>query len=406
MTNYQIVQSLSKQGVQTSKSSIRRFLANHPEIERSSSTGSNSAAKARGEAPGAEVRKDTATIVGSTTEFLTPEELMLKAMMIPSEWDYEPILNQWDGPGQDGSVRTFSQLKLVCKRKVDLSLLNIGIKPSWVPPKPRKRKKTAGPQYTVVLPDPHAPLHEERLIEASVSLIDELKPSRVICLGDAGDNSPFGRHRPNLRPDLDISVDEAILGSYELLARWRNAAPDADMELCPGNHDHWLQCRVLELLPNAMKVKRPGETFPLLSLRSILALDSLNITINESGGEYHDSVLNIAEDLIGLHGTLCGKTGGAVKEQTRWEGSSIVQGHDHKTSFTAITKRLPGGGESQRYAMSAGTMARRDLGYNPAHDCNQSFMVFTVWPDGRWHPDFALYDPITGETTWRDWRYK
>jgi hypothetical protein len=74
--------------------------------------------------------------------------------------------------------------------------------------------------------------------------------------------------------------------------------------------------------------------------------------------------------------------------------------------FTAVTKRLANGTETQRYAINAGTMARRDLGYSAARDCQQGWWVFVVHEDGRWHPEMVLFDPQTSETTWRDWRWQ
>jgi len=360
-----------------------------------------------GENPGCKITDDSAVLIGRPnpmgTASMTPEELFEAHGLDPNSWEYSPTLNRYDVLTGEGGVTTLSQLKIVAKRRINPETFVIGIKNGWTPPPARKRRKTTKPEYTFVFPDPHAPLNEPTLTEASVALLEELQPSRVICLGDAGDNSPFGRHRKN--PRTDCTVEESVSSTYELLARWRNAAPDAGMDIIPGNHDWWLQCRVMEMFPHLMNLKRPGEDFSLLNMRSVLALDSLGITLHDRGGEYHDNVINIADDLMGLHGTKTGKHGGAAKEQDGWEGASIVQGHDHKTAMVAITKRLPGGGETQRYAFSAGTMARRDLGYDPKHNCNQSFMVFTIWPDGRWHPEFALYDPQRDDVTWRDWLY-
>jgi hypothetical protein len=106
-----------------------------------------------------------------------------------------------------------------------------------------------------------------------------------------------------------------------------------------------------------------------------------------------------------MHGRRTGKHGGAALEIEGWEGTSIGQGHDHKLAVTAITRRLPDNTEVQRWAISAGTMARRNLGYDPRRNVNQGFIVIVVWPDGHWHPEVAAYDPQTMTTTWRDWRY-
>lgn len=363
--------------------------------------------KIGGERAGCKITSNTAVLISVAnprgTDSMTPEELFFDHGLDPSEWEYTATLNRWDALAGNGEITTLSQIKINAKKRINPETFVIGIKNGWEPPTARRSKRSSRPEYIVAFPDPHAPHQEQVLFDASVSWLEEFQPKRVVCLGDAGDNSPFKRHRKNER--IDCTVSEAVDGTYKALARWRNAAPDAQMDIIPGNHDWWLQCRVLEEFPHLMQLQRPGEDFALLNMRSVLALDQLRITLHDRGGEYHDNVIQIADDLVAMHGTKTGKHGGATKEQSGWEGASIVQGHDHKTAMTAITKRLPSGGETQRYAFSAGTMSRRDLGYDPAHNCNQSFMVFTIWPDGRWHPDYALFDPQRNDVTWRDWRY-
>jgi hypothetical protein len=203
----------------------------------------------------------------------------------------------------------------------------------------------------------------------------------VVCLGDEGDWSPFKRHRPNLRTDTTVS--EAVLGTYQGLARWRAAAPDADFDLIPGNHTTWLEQRILEMFPRLAELTLPDSDEPFISVKQILRLDRLRINYHGTRGEYHDSMIELAPGLILMHGTKTGKHGGSTKEQEGWEGASIIQGHDHHLSLSAINKRTPGGGHTQRYAISAGAMARRDMGYSPKQDVGQGWPVVTIWSDGH-----------------------
>lgn len=376
-------------------------------------------AKARGvpdsvrEAPGAKITELSATLIGEEnplgTKAITPSELLRKHGLDPAEWDVKPTVNAWDALAGDGRVVTLAQLKVQCTRRWEAIVAAPNREEGWKPRRalPSRQKASQGRQsvrYHVVFPDPHAPLHEEALIEASVAWCEEFQPDSIVQIGDAGDNSPWKRHKNN--PRIDCSAQEALESTYDLLARWTRAAPNSKRSILPGNHDYWLLDRVKENLPALATLRRPGEDFPVIGMRHLLRLDELGWDIEETPGEYHDVTMNIAENLVGLHGTKTGTYGGAVKEFSLWEGASVIQGHDHKTALVAITKRLPGGGESQRYAISAGTMARRNLGYNPAHNCNQSWAVITEHADGRWHADLALYDPQRGDTTWRDWRYQ
>jgi len=141
--------------------------------------------------------------------------------------------------------------------------------------------------------------------------------------------------------------------------------------------------------------------------RRALGLDQLNIHYHDpAGGEYHDSLVFLLDGLVAVHGTQTsrGAVGGAIKEIAGWEGVGVLQGHDHKLGMWTVTRRTPHG-EVSYPAISGGTLAGRDLGYNPKHDVAQGWVVFVVWPDGSWTPTFARHDPQTKITTWNEWRW-
>lgn len=353
---------------------------------------------------GSQISDTNAVIVSRESELASkgPEDLLREHGLDPLEWSYKFSTRSWEMPIGEGEVGVMHQARVDAVKRPE-ALLGFTIPKGWKPRAPKKRKESSKPILKVVFPDPHEPLGERTLIEASVAWLEDFQPVEVYLLGDTVDNSPFKRHKKNRR--IDCSPEEAFWSGYELLARWRNAAPDARIRMLFGNHDHWWYDRLNELFPMALDFRAPGEELPHNSLAKILHLDELRIEYEETGGEYHDVFAQIVEDLVGMHGTKTGPRGGSVKEQSGWEGASVVQGHDHRVSLNAITKRTSDGGHAQRYAMSAGTMARHDLGYNPTHDVGQGFMVFTVWPDGRWHPSFALYDPVRDDVVWNDWRY-
>lgn len=363
------------------------------------------------EKPGHTITDETAILVSHAsptgTADATPEDLLRDAGLDPAEWDFTVTINRWDvltGKNEDGQpgVATMAQIKVVARRRPE-RLLAIELPKGWKPRKPTGVVGIGGVTLVPLFADPHFPLHEPDVVDASLAWLREFSPARIVCLGDEGDWSPFKRHRANRR--TDTTVEQAVLGTFGGLAAWRHAAPDALMDLIPGNHTAWLEQRVLEMFPTLMAAVPPGESEPLVSMRRLLKLDELEIRWHGTTGEYHDATLELAPGLVLMHGTRTGKGGGAVKEQERWEQTSVVQGHDHALALTAINKRLPGGGWTQRYAVSAGAMSKRDLGYSPSHDVGQGWPVVAIWPDGRWHVDFALYDPITRSTTWRDWRY-
>lgn len=350
---------------------------------------------------GARITPTNATIVGPIG-VTTPRMLLEQHGLDPDEWDYQPTLNAWE-TYVDGEHVTLSQLKLVCRKRASAMLMPARVE-GWKPTRkkpPKKHQKYA--RHIMLLPDPHCPLDEPTITDAAIALAEIINPAQIICLGDAADNSPWKRHKAN--PRIDCSPQEALDATYKWLAQLRHAAPDAKMTIIPGNHDWWLLDRVKETLTGLATLTRPGDPSPVIGMRHLLRLDELDITLKDTVGEYHDATYRVLDDLIAMHGTKTGPHGGATKEFAGWEGASIIQGHDHKASTVAMTKRLPDNTEVQRYAISAGTMARRDLGYNPARNVGQGFVVITAYPDGRWHPDHALYDPQHDDVTWQDWRF-
>lgn len=372
----------------------------HRKLTGTPAPASNATAINRQQRVGARITNTDAVIVGPVG-LTSATELLEQHGLDPDEWDYTPTLNAWE-TYVDGEHVTLSQIKLVCKRRLAAALMPARAD-GWRPPQPKPAQHVPQPRHIMLLGDPHCPLNEPALTDAAMSLANELQPSEIICLGDAADNSPWKRHKPN--PRIDCTPQQALDSTYQWLAQLRAAAPNARIRIIPGNHDWWLLDRIKETLPGLSTLIRPRDPSPVIGMRHLLRLDELHIELEDTLGEYHDATIQIADDLIAMHGTKTGPHGGALKEAAGWEAASIIQGHDHKAAIVAITKRRADDTDTQRYAISAGTMARRDLGYDPARNAAQAFVVITVHNDGRWHPEHAFYDPQTMTTTWRDWKH-
>ena len=333
---------------------------------------------------------------------ITPDELLLQHGMQSPEWvQTNAKANTWTSA--DGS--TAHQLTVHAKRVVDLADYFTIPEPSGkkIRRLPERKNVRGTPELIPLFPDPHCPLQEQVLCDAAESWLREFRPKRWVCLGDEQDASAFSRHRKN--PAFDFTANEGIEGTYRQLERWSVAAGGVDWWLLPGNHSYWLDQRVRDNLPALHGLRQGGTGVELLAVENVLNLSSLHGSIVKADGEYFEATLRLLPDLILLHGNRTGKHGGATMEIDGWEGTSIGQGHDHKLAVTAITKRLANNTEVQRWAISAGTMASRNLGYDPRRNVNQGFIVIVAWPDGGWHPEIVPFNPQTGVTSWRDWRY-
>lgn len=375
----------------------------------SSSAASSAPAQPRADVSDTELVVTLPNHLGTDTR--TPEDVVRETTGTdPSDWMIEWRRNQWDvnaGRNSDGIVElaTMHQLTVRAHRKPEAYFqfdLPLGWSPAPATPPVRDHGQ---PSLIPIFADPHAPNFQPELIEASVRWLEDFQPERIYCIGDAGNNSPFGRHRTNMRPDLNVTPTEAVWSTTELLCRWAQASAGARRTLLWGNHDWWLYQRVIELFPKLADFRRWNEEHPYLAMSKILKLDEIGWESLDTLGEYHDVTVELAPELVGMHGTRTGIHGGAAKEIQHWEGASVMQGHDHRLALVAIRYRLAGGRHVQRYAISAGSMAMADLGYDTGHNVGQGWPVLSLWPDGRWGVDFALYCPETKSTTWRDWRH-
>lgn len=349
---------------------------------------------------------DTQALIDSgvtSAEFMTPDELLVLKGLSPAEWSYSASMSAWEAQVGDGRIETLHRLTINATKRPE-TLLWPESSNGWTPPPAKRRKKSKSRPRTIALfSDPHFPKHEPALIEASIAWLEDTQPDEIVILGDISDGSPFARHRKN--PRTHVTVAEHQRGTYQGLARWRNAVPDARIRLITGNHDAWWLQRLRELMPDFEQLREhPESDKPMLTMRQVFALDELRIDHVEPAGEYHDDTILIAPDLVALHGVKGGRDA-AVKEQAIWEGASVCQGHAHKWQITGITKRLPGGGETQRFALNVPSMSLRDLGYSHAHDVAQGWMTLSLWPDGLWVPEMATFNPQSEAVLWRDGRW-
>lgn len=365
---------------------------------------------------GSEVTMDRATIVGDVrqipTDTLTPEDLLRAHDLDPEDWVPDRMrVNRWDAQAGDGETVTLAQARLTARRILEVPEFRLpGVDGFVVPDAPERppvRTSRTQPMAIVALHDGHAPF-QDPLVEAHAARYledhaDQL--ARVLYNGDAADNSPWGRHRRI--PWKQISPTDASMGTHEHLRRLREPVPDdVPFDLTCGNHDHWTTQRLREQMPMLEGYTLPGDDVPVFNLRRSLGLDQLGITYADPrGGEYHDSMIWLADDLLAMHGTetSTGWVGGAVKEIQAWEGTAILQGHDHKLGMWMVGRRTRHGDVNQP-AISGGTLAAREQGYDHKRRVAQGWVVFWIWPDGAWTPEFARHNPATGVTTCGRWR--
>ena len=323
------------------------------------------------------------------------------------EWQIVSLhVQEAEAVGKGGEPLKLERMRVTVKPKrgaVDVE--QIIPRPERKPWKRRMRRSTTVEQH-LFIGDPHAPHHDQGLIEQTAEYAHDHNDSvaSITFLGDTVDNTPFGRHRRIPRMDT-ISASDHLQAGHDLLAMIRERAPKADARMLIGNHDHWLTQRVREERPELEFLRYPNHPRPVLDLANLLQLDAIGVDlVRADGGEYHDSVLQVFPDLIALHGTKTGKHGGAAAEIDAWEGASVIQGHDHKIATVVVVKKLPGGGLRSHLAISAGTTASPDLGYDPRKNVARGILSVWHWPaSGKWTPVHGYWHPRSQVLTLGGW---
>lgn len=94
-------------------------------------------------------------------------------------------------------------------------------------------------EVRVVIPDAHIQAHHHKAFQTLVAVIKDLRPHRLIWIGDWVDNYSL-THHPKRQPGVVRFVDEFGEAERET-DRVCNAAPNAEKHMLEGNHEGWLR---------------------------------------------------------------------------------------------------------------------------------------------------------------------
>lgn len=248
-------------------------------------------------------------------------------------------------------------------------------------PLPKPKPPQTGDRSLVFCGDHHAPHQDPGLHAAFCSFLSDERPAFLGVLGDVGDYASVSRHRA--AEGFRQGVAACNQGAYDVLHDYREASPDTQIVLLPGNHDARIEFYIQD---NAEKLLGVGPAYqedsPMYDLRRLWRLDELGVEL--VGGTWETAKYKVTPSLTMRHGYMVAKNNG--EGMLNKHGRSAVQGHDHRLRATFKTKHDP---LDIRVAWSAGCMCVVDeegLGYSPEPDWQQGCLVGHAWKDG----DFAL----------------
>jgi predicted phosphodiesterase len=246
--------------------------------------------------------------------------------------------------------------------------------------KPPKRTKTRhNTELVLILSDYHAPYVDWDLHQASLRLIAENQPDRIIVNGDLVDFPTVGRHRVTTTRCM-ATASECIASGGRVLADLRAAAPeDCRIDFIPGNHDGWLNNKILAEVSSIYDLTAYGDDKPVWSFSNLFRLDDLGINLVGEPDTWPHSSIALTPHLVVHHGDVARKGSGASPlASMAGKDFAEIHGHTHRQSLVGRTVWLADGSTRVYQGGECGAMCVMEA---------NGFPVYTRHPD--WQPGFA-----------------
>ena len=200
------------------------------------------------------------------------------------------------------------------------------------------------------------PLHDLKAIAIATEIIKDLKPDRVIMLGDMLDLPDWSTHYVR-SPEFYFTTQPSL----DWLASWiKELRPYCkDMIYIEGNHEKRMIDSIIQNTIQAYGIKPANEPEvpPLMSVPYMLGLHKMGVEYigNYPHGEYY-----INDNLVCIHGNKVGaKSGQSVMKMLDSPRISLIQGHVHRLEMAHKTVWTHGNPKIYQ-AISCGTLAKID----------------------------------------------
>jgi hypothetical protein len=205
----------------------------------------------------------------------------------------------------------------------------------------------------VVIPDIHAPLHDEPAVRCALRAIEVAKPDILIMLGDLGEfeGASHWQWKKKKRPPLEYqleAIDKDIADANDMLDRFDRVAERVKVkrkEFLQGNHDEWLD-RLVEENPYLERTRHEyGQGY----------LFRHAVGLHRRGWRYHqlNDILKIGH-LRFCHGYAVRGLHHARQTLIRY-GCNMIYGDKHDIQSASVTHV-----DGQKEAICVGCLKRLD----------------------------------------------
>lgn len=202
------------------------------------------------------------------------------------------------------------------------------------------------------------PFHDDAAMAVFVEVCRRMQPDKITILGDFIDLPSQGRFSQEAA--FAQTTQMALDRGHQFLCELRAVAADAEIVLIEGNHDKRLQNYVERNALAAFGLKQANrpDSWPVLSLQSLLRLDEIGVTYMDAYPAAtdwdNDSTRNI-------HGTRANSRGSTTAQYSNLlPHISTWAGHSHRAEITYKTVIGPRGEAIESYSANPGCLCRTD----------------------------------------------
>lgn len=310
---------------------------------------------------------------------LSPEELMKKYKLGD---DYVPVkldISERDA-GTATSPKVNRSISLTVEKKIEMPRPAFeGKTISIKSPKRKASQKNTNSELVIILSDYHAPYVDMQLHQASLQLILDSAPNRIIVAGDLVDFPTTSRHTVTTKRCM-ASASECIQVGGQILADLKAAAPDDCLiSFIPGNHDQWLTRYILDKASALYDLSAYNSDIPVWSFENLLRLNEIGIEIVGEPDTFPHSHIALTDHLIVHHGDTARKGSGASPlASMAGKDFAEIHGHTHRQSTIARTVHLADGSTRIYQGGEIGSMCKFEA---------DGFPTYTRHPD--WQAGFC-----------------
>ncbi len=313
----------------------------------------------------------------ATGKVPTLQHLLEKFNISEDEWKVTNFkVNQWDVSAKeevDGKIvwntHTNYQAKATLIRKIPVKCDFPTVQGATVEPKKFNIVKTKRDlNIDVVLPDAQvgfkknfdtgelSPLHDLKAISVATEIVKEIRPNRIILLGDMLDLPDWSTHFMR-SPEFYFTTQPSL----DWLASWISELRPYcnEMVYIEGNHEKRMIDSIVQNTIQAYGIKPANEPDvpPILSVPYMLGLHKMGV---EYVGNYPHGEFYINDNLVCIHGNKVGpKSGQSIMKMLDSPRISVIQGHVHRLEMGHKTVWTHGQPKIYQ-AISLGTLARID----------------------------------------------